>query len=119
MDLTKVSKDDLLTKLKTNREEHKKEFEKAKKVWKKEATKALKKASDLATKEGVITLTPLSELPKPKHYLDSYDLVIARLEMEVEDHVELDDHEFQSWVMNNWNWKGQFVAGTSLYSNVR
>lgn len=116
MNTTKVKKDELLAKLKENRDHHKSEFEKAKATWKKRAAKALAKAAKKAADDGVIDMMPLRDLPKPKHYLDSYDLQIARLEYEVEDVVELTDREFQAWVLDDWDWQGAFAAGTSLYN---
>lgn len=116
MDYTKTNKTELLAKLRENREAHKNEYEDAHATWKKEAAKALKQAAKRAADEDVITLLPLADLPKPKQYLASYDSIIARLEMEVDETVEVDSREFEAWVLNNWTWKGDFVAGTSLYN---
>lgn len=118
MDTSNITKTELLEKLRTNREAHKEEYDKAHRAWKKKATKALAKAAKKAGDDGVITLLPLEDLPKPKHYLNSYDSVIARLEMEVNETVEVDEREFEAWVLNNWSWRGQFMAGTSLYNNT-
>ena len=117
MEYTNIKKNQLLEKLRANREEHKGEYDEAHKEWKKKATKALAKAAKKAEDDGIITLMPLQDLPKPNHYLTSYDSVIARLEMETNEEVAVDAHEFDAWVLNNWNWRGQFVAGTSLYNN--
>ena len=117
METTKIKTEELLTVLKDNRDDHETEFKEALKKWKKKATKALRKAADKAEKDGVITENPLAKLPKPVHYLNSYDVVIDRLYMEVEKTVELDDREFQAWVRNEWNWSGAFVGTTSLYNS--
>jgi hypothetical protein len=116
VEYSKIKVSVLLEKLKANREAHKAEYEEAHATWKKKATKALAKAAKQAEEKGVITIMPLSDLPKPSHYLASYDSVIARLEMEVEDTVEVDEREFEAWVQNNWSWRGAFMAGTSLYN---
>lgn len=116
MDFTKVKKSDLLETLRNNRAAHEKEFKSAKKTWLREAKKALRKAADNAENNDKIDFSPLSELPKPTHYLDSYDVMISRLEFEVEDEVELDEREFKAYVLDDWNWKNQFVGTTSIYN---
>jgi len=117
VETTKIKTADLLTTVQENRDKHKTEFEKALKKWRKTATKALRKAADKAEKDGDINQDPLGGLPKPVHYLKSYDTVIRRLQMEVEKTVELDDREFQSWVLDQWQWSGAFVGTTSLYNS--
>jgi hypothetical protein len=119
VDFTKVNRTDLLEKLKENRDKHKKEYLSARKKWRKKATKALKKAYEKAeeSKGEQIDEYPLSGLPKPTHYLKSYDVMIARLTAEVEPTVELSDRDFQAYWMDEWTWTQQFVAATSLYNS--
>lgn len=117
MKTTKIKKLDLLEILRENREKHAKEYKSAIKEWKKRCTKALRKALKKAeNEERVIDLHLFQDLPRPTHYTKNYDVVIRRLELEVEMTVELDDQEFQSWVMDNWQWSGTFVGTTSLYN---
>lgn len=113
MKTNKVDKEELLAKLRENREKHKETFKKADKEWRKKATKALRKAAEAAPDK--IDAYPLNKLPAPESYLGSYDQVIARLEMEVEDTVELDENEFAYFVLDNWHWRGQFAANTRQY----
>lgn len=121
MDKTKIKKSDLLEVLQENRAKHEKDYKSARKEWKKRCTKALRKALKRAESEKkVITLSLFDNLPRPRSYIKEYDRVIRRLEMEVDDVVELDAREFQSWVLDEWNWHGEFVGTTSLYTaNVR
>lgn len=119
MKTTTVKTGDLLDVLLANRVKHIAEYKKARKIWLKEAIKRLRKVADKAEKDKRLnsaSFMPLSDLPKPVSYAHSYDTMIARLEAEVNDTVELDDREFQSYWLDNWDWSGQFVGTTSLYN---
>lgn len=116
MNTTKVDKTELLEIVRKNRKKHEKEYKKARKKWVTEATFALQEAATKAEEDGEITMFPLNELPKPEHYLNDFDQVIRRLELEVENEVELDDRQFNAWVLNHWDWSRAFVANTSLYN---
>lgn len=115
MDLIKVNRDELLIKLQENLETHKKDVKEARKVWEKKAKKAYAKAAAKAEK-GDFDYAPLAKLPKPESYVKSYEDAIARVGMDTRDELEIDDREFSAWVQDNWTWKGQFVANSSLYS---
>ena len=119
MKTTTVSTSELLEKLQENRVKHITEYKKARKTWLKKAIKELRKVADKAEKTKSLnskSFMPLAELPKPVSYAKSYDIMIARLNAEVNDQVELDDREFQSYWMDQWDWSGQFVGTTSLYN---
>jgi hypothetical protein len=121
MDFTNIERDKLLTKLRENRETHSNEYIKARKKWRAEVKKkyvALARAVRETKDEDSFpddVATPLKELPKPQQFLNSYDLAIARLEVEVRDVVELDERDFQRYWLNDWEWRGQFAASTQNY----
>lgn len=119
MKTTTVRTTELLDVLQVNRKKHVAEFKKAKKTWLRKAIKELRKVADKAEKDQRLndkSFNPLMSLPKPTSYARSYDVMIARLEAEVEDTVELDDREFQSYWLDQWDWSHQFVGTTSLYN---
>lgn len=119
MKTTKVNTTDLLEKLRENRAKHVEEYRKARKTWLKKAIRQLRKVADRAEKDKRLnnaSFNPLFNLPKPVSYAKSYDTMIARLEAEVEPTVELDEREFNSYWLDNWDWSGQFVGTTSLYN---
>lgn len=116
---TTVSTDELLEKLKANREKHIAEYKSARKIWLKQAIKELRKVADRAEKTKTLnnkSFSPLRSLPKPVSYAHSYDVMIARLEAEVNDQVELDERDFNAYWLDNWDWSGAFVGTTSLYN---
>lgn len=117
METTKMKVETLLDILQENRTKHEKEYKSAKKEWQKRCTKALRKALKKAESgDRVIELKLFSELPRPQHYLREYDRVIRRLDLEVEDIVELDEREFEAWVMDEWVWHGAFAGATQMYN---
>ena len=119
MKTTTVRTAELLEVLKENREKHIAEYKSARKIWLKKAIKELRKVADRAEKSKSLnskSFNPLMELPKPVSYAKSYDTMIARLEAEVEETVELDDREFQAYWLDEWDWHGTFVGTTSLYN---
>ena len=116
---TKVRTIDLLLKLRENRTKHVEEYKKARKTWLKKAIKQLREVADQAEKDKKLnndSFSPLRSLPKPTSYAKSYDVMIARLEAEVDDTVELDERDFNAYWLDNWDWSGAFVGTTSLYN---
>lgn len=108
----------LLEVLRENRAKHLDKYKKARKVWLKKAIKELRKVADRAEKDKKLnnqSFNPLMKLPKPVSYVHSYDVMIARLEAEVNDTVDLDERDFNAYWLDNWEWSGAFVGTTSLY----
>ena len=66
-------------------------------------------------KAGKVVAVQVS-LPQPENHTKDYDRVIKMLEMCVNDTVELDEHTFQCYVMDDWTWKRSFLASNSNYS---
>lgn len=117
METIQLNREDLLAKLRENREKHEAEFRDAKATWTKKATRALRKAADKAEKDGTIDMAPLKDLPKPVNYLTSYDAAIAQVSADVRGTVELDPATFAAWHEDNWTWRGAFAGTTSIYNN--
>jgi len=116
---TEVKTTDLLDKLQENRTKHIKEYKKARRTWLKKAIRELRKVADRAEKDQKLnyqSFSPLNKLPKPTSYAKSYDVMIARLEAEVNDTVQLDERDFNAYWLDNWEWSGAFVGTTSLYN---
>ena len=56
-------------------------------------------------------------LPVPEDHTSDYDRVLSILEHDTRQEVELDAREFDQYVRDNWSWKGEFTATTSMYNN--
>lgn len=51
----------------------------------------------------------------PISYKDSYNRAIRMLELSVDSVIELEEHVFNQLVLDEWDWKHQFVGATMSY----
>jgi hypothetical protein len=125
----RVSKDDLLKKLKYNRTEHEKTYNEIMAVrqtkildelhgFKAKFKKALADRMDKATSDveytpPSITLS-ISSL-KPENHTGDYDRVISLLELSLDEELELNSSEFNQYVNDDWSWKKSFVTCSGTY----
>lgn len=113
MDSITVNKDQLLTTITTNRDDHRDQFLVAQQRYREVVIKELDKRLEAARNGGVINLG--FTLPEPRDYTDSYDTAIEMLRWELEDTVILDEGSFRRYVLNKWEWAGQFAGTTQVY----
>ena len=111
-----ISKDKLLVKMKENRESHLKQYEEALDGWKEKVINELEKA--LKNAREFIEFKTFLELPKPTDHTSDYDEIIARVEWNEEKQIALDQHDFNQFVLDDWNWKHEFIGTTALYSKL-
>lgn len=93
----KVQKSKLIDKIKENKENHIKEFEKAKVAYKEEALKQLAEQTK-KVEEGA--LDAKLNLTTPVDNSINYDKIIEMFEWEVDDVVELEQSEFLEYVQD-------------------
>jgi hypothetical protein len=56
----------------------------------------------------------------PENHTDDYERAIRMTNMSIYDTVELSEDEFDSYVLNNWEWKKRFLISNSAYlSNIK
>jgi len=115
MQNVKVRKSDLMTVVESNREKHITEFNSAKKIFIEDAIEKLQDMLTTAQKNGRIIQN--LGLTEPISYVQEYDTAIKMLQMSTEDVIELTQQEFQQYVEDQWSWKRNFVASTSIYNN--
>ena len=119
-----IKRDELLAKLRENRDKHIADFNAARvKFYEKrsEAIQALAQA-DTDNREGRIaaSITPLvsklAAMPKPTSYENSYNRAISMLEREQREVLEITDAEFAQYYLDDWQWRGQYAASTAMYN---
>ena len=115
MQNVKVRKSDLMTVVESNRLKHIAEFDSAKKIFIEDAIAKLQDMLTTAQKNGRIIQN--LGLTEPISYVQEYDTAIKMLQMSTEDVIELTQQEFQQYVEDQWSWKRNFVASTSIYNN--
>ncbi len=58
------------------------------------------------------------DLVTPKDYTAEYDAVIAMLEWNKAEEIELSSGEFHVYVLDKWNWRGDFLHSNASYSGA-
>lgn len=114
MDKVKVSKTELLGKVRQNRDQHAELFKAAQKGFMARATEELQDMLKAAEKGDVrlyVGLTP------PSDHSVEYDRAIRMLEMSQDDVIEIDSTSFAQLVMNEWQWFHQATAINSTYAS--
>ncbi len=103
MKTVKIKKEELLTKIKKNRNIHEAEYNQAFEGYKKAVINGLEEL--IANAKAGKELKTSINLPTPHNYTDRYDQIITMLEMSVEDVIEIDNSDFNKYVLDNWEWK--------------
>lgn len=107
------NKVDLLEILGKNRAHHKVEFQEAVEGYRRECTKLLNAyVRDL--KRGKTVYISIN-LPIPTDQTKDYDRVIRMLSLTVVDTIELNERDFNCYVMDEWAWSDVFAASTMNY----
>lgn len=114
MDSIKVKKSELLEKLKVNRDAHKDIFDRACEGYRKMAIDLLEQMLSEA-KAGKVIRRKV-ELQEPINQTKDYNRAIAMLEMAQDDIIELSEHDFAQYVLDDWSWKDQFTTTNSRYT---
>jgi len=110
----KVEKANLLETLKTNRDAHRAVVEEAWEGYKNESIRQLE--AQLARAKKGDRKQIFVSLTMPQDHTDDYDRAIAMLELDVEPYVMLDEHDFTSYVQDDWGWKQQWTQTNSAYA---
>lgn len=53
----------------------------------------------------------------PKSYSSEYDKAMKKIQMSIHDTIRLEERDFNSLVLNEWNWKGDFESTNVNYIN--
>lgn len=125
-----IKKDKLLSTLRANREQHRADFQKAMKNWRRDVSEEARKVV-IAANEGTLkgmsgthrhnnrgdTSHPLNIVifDEPHSHLEEYTTVIGMLEMCEDETIVLTSGQFRCYVEDEWDWKGAWVASNSKY----
>lgn len=114
MEKVTVRKDELMEALQENRAKHEAIFLEAVEGYKAEAVRQLEEHIDRIRAGKLPEI--FVRLAAPANHTREYDRAIRMLEMEVGDQVDIDAHSFGCYVMDDWDWKRQFLTSNSVYS---
>jgi hypothetical protein len=120
-----IKRDELLAKLRENRDKHIADFNSARVKFYEKRSAAIQELSQadrdntnqdiLAVKRITPLVSKLAAMPKPTSYENSYNRAISMLEREQRDVLEITDAEFAQYYLDDWQWRGQYAASTAGY----
>jgi hypothetical protein len=102
MNTVKVKREELLTKVRANRDAHRTLFLKAQEGYRKLVIEELDRM--LADAKAGRPIQRSINLAEPADHTADYDRILAMLEMSVDDTIMLDAQEFNQYVLDNWEW---------------
>lgn len=116
MNTVKVSRLELLNKVKENKVQHKKDYDEAMIAYTEQAIQAIETLL-LSARNG--NITHCINVVKPKEFLREYDRAITMLEMSKEEILEISSQDFNQFVMDDWQWQDTFKNSTGLYKSLK
>ena len=118
----KVNRQQLLKKLKDNRDKHVQTYEKAYKDYVKTLKSKMKKLVTVCDKwektRRKFKIDASIDLHSPHCYKSEYDTAIEMVAMSVDDELVLTQQEFKQYVTDEWGWKHSFSTMASTYSGL-
>ena len=118
----KVKVSTLIERVRENRKHHEETYDKAVGVYLQKVRKRLearlKRLDEIGESPGELdSIGGGLGLAPPKSYLDSYDDILAVLEMTTEKELELDSQQLANIIRDKWDWERDFNMSTRLYAN--
>ena len=115
MNNLKFDKTKLLEIIKQNKTQHRAIFEEAYEGFYDALIAQLDKMKENALAKKKVSM--YVGLTEPVDMTSEYDEVIQMLELTSDDSITLDQRQFKNYVLDEWNWKGQFITANSTYAN--
>ncbi len=114
LDTVLLSKGDLLEKVQHNYASHRQKFEEAVNGYRDKAVQLLQDHV-----ERILANAPeqvVVSLPWPEDHSEDYERVIEMLEWSEDDELELNEHQFATYVLDQWGWQAGFSETYAMYS---
>jgi hypothetical protein len=114
MNVVRVKKDELRAKIQANRDRHREVFLDALDGYRAEAIRQLEEHIERirAGDPSVVRVY----IDAPEDHTADYDVVLAMIDMEVEDTIQLSHQAFTQYVMDDWSWKRAWLQTASVYA---
>lgn len=111
-----VKRDELLKRLRENRERHQSVVKEARAGYVDKARKLLSARLDKLASGKIVNLT--FSLQLPASYINAYDDAIAAFEMHTGSEIELTIDDVNNYIRDRWNWKSAFLISNASYSKI-
>ena len=112
-----IEKNNLLEKIRTNRNKHVAEYEEAFAGFRLALIKELE--DKLVDAKAGKEVSQVLEASAPHNHTEDYDCVISMLEMSVSTEITITEQQFKQYVLDKWNWQAAFKASTAMYKGNR
>jgi hypothetical protein len=109
-----VNRETVLERVKANREDHRAKFEEAIEGYKHRAIELLEEHIDRIRYKGPERV--FVSLPWPEDHTEDYDRIVDQLEFSLDDKLELNEQEFNTYVRDEWGWQKNFAETYSMYT---
>ena len=103
-----VRKDEFITRVSANRDNHRAVFERALDGYRRRIIAELERRVD-DVRRGV-SIDQRIGLPEPEDHTDDYDRVLTMAQMSVDDTITLSSSDFAMYVMDQWDWRQSFAT---------
>lgn len=119
MKSVKLNRKDLLKIVIENRAKHISAYNESVEDYKVAAVKVAAKHVELANSGDLKEIAGIKAMPPaPVSYEKEYDRAIRMLELSVDKEIEVEEAVFNQLVLDEWHWKHQFVASSTLYKSL-
>ena len=113
----KANVQEVLKALRENRSKHKQIVDEAKAGYSEKAAELLKRKLDEVMASSGRFVEPLKfSIPLPVDQTKAYDVAIKMLELSQELLIELTADQVRYFVLDDWDWKGEFIGSNKMYS---
>jgi hypothetical protein len=118
MNAIKMKRLELLTIVLANKEKHVAEYQESVEDYKKLVLQITTNNLKAAKTGDLVQFQKIKAMPpQPVTYEDSYKRAIRMLELSVEDIIEVEEEVFNQLVLDEWQWKRNFMANSTIYKS--
>ena len=110
----KFKKNDLVLTVQKNRDAHRAIFLEALDGYKKKAIDQLEAHIERVKRGDVYQL--YVSLAEPMDHTRDYNRLLKMLDMTVDEDIEITEAQFAQYILDDWEWKRQFISTNSAYS---
>lgn len=110
---------DVLEKLRENREKHVNEHKRALEGWRKTVANEVVELASYASSDKDLSPSKLnvpSAHDKPESHVEDYDNAIAMLEWHEEETITLSSSDVRNYIQDQWTWQRDFKMSSAKYS---
>lgn len=115
MQNVRIEKERLQQVVQQNRDQHRKQYEKAFNGFAQDMRQTLEHVLDAFRKDPNYDVLVLARVTRPEDHTKDYDLVLDMLKMSADTHIVLTAAEFRQYVNDNWGWKEAWRVSNSKY----